>query len=87
MAKPCHLFCSIMESAHAIDSLSLTPNENQNVGVDATQSLDGVIEINDKPVNLNEFQSYWIEMYLPSLYQTSVSLCSYNDVGYIDNPN
>jgi hypothetical protein len=76
-----------MESTLAIDSLSLTPHENENDGVDVAQLLDGVIEINDKPANLDEFQSYWIEMYLPSLYQTSVSVCSHTSVGYIDNLN
>jgi hypothetical protein len=57
-----------------MDSLSLTTNEMEIGGLDVPEILDGVVEINDKPASLEEFQSYWIEMYLPSLYQTSVSV-------------
>jgi hypothetical protein len=63
-----------MDSTLTIDSLSLTSRENEIGGMDVPEMLNNVIEINDKPASLEEFPSYWIEMYLPSLYQTSVSM-------------
>ncbi|KAI8584515.1 hypothetical protein K450DRAFT_216718 [Umbelopsis ramanniana AG] len=63
---------SAMDATLTIDSLSLATNENEMDGMDLPEILDRVIEINDKPASLEEFQSYWIEMYLPFLYQTSI---------------
>lgn len=67
---------SPMDSALTGEPVIVNAAENENGETYDANVADATNERNTMPATLDEFQSHWIGIYLPSLYLSSVRLFS-----------